>query len=383
MSNEVSVIQPPEVKTGQAKVIKIEDVQAGKISETVINTTATTASELLTQVHGGDTRTASLTENGRGLFGKYRSLREAATTSEFPVLLQSGLKAILFDSYNGVPVVYPQLVMMETSDKPAEDYLEGNTFGTLPQVGEGQNYPDVDTTLDRVVRITNSKYGGIFSVTEEMVLFDKVGMIRQLPADLGRAMRQTIEETVIAGLTATGSFVRNSTTNDNDVGANTAATTFSAGGLLTAHRTIRTAKDRKSGRYLGIVPDTLLVAPGVEWAAKQLLLGNNLVRASANNAAEVYGTGQENPLRGLVSTIVVSPLVATTFGWLLFQKQGFAVLQEVIPLRFMAADAKTSDNEDFFKKGKLSYRVDAMFGFGILNDRLGYLSSSTTTPAVG
>ena len=366
--SDIQVVQPPEVKTGQAKIIRIDDVQAGKITETLIDTTPATP----------------VMETGRNLFGKYRSLREAATTSEFPVLLQSGLKAILFDSYNGVPVVYPQLVMMETSDKPAEDYLEGNTFGTLPDVGEGQTYPDVDTTLDRVVRIVNKKYGGMFSVTEEMVLFDKVGMIRQLPADLGKAMRQTIEEVVVGGLTATGAYVRNSTTGDNDVGANTAATTFSAAGLLTAHRTLRTMKDRKSGRYLGIAPDTLLVAPGVEWAAKQLLLGNNLVRASANNAAEVYGTSTDsNPLRGLVKNIIVSPLVATTFGWLLFQRQGFAVLQEVIPLRFLAADNKTAENDAFFKNGKLSYRVDAMFGFGVLNDRLGYLSSSTTTPAVG
>lgn len=365
MSNEVQVIQPVEVKTGQAKIIKIDDAQAGKITETVINTTPAPVREAFP------------------LGGKFRSLREAATTSEFPVLLQSGLKAILFDAYNGYQAVYPQIVNMESSDKPAEDYLEGNAFGTLPEVGEGQAYPDIDAALDRVVRIVNKKYGGIFAVTEEMVKFDKVGMIRQLPADLGRALRQTIEEQVFNALTTAGTYARNSTTNDNDVGANTAATTLSAAGLLTATRTLRTMKDRKSGRYLGVMPDTLVVTPGCEWAAKQLLLSDTLVRASANNAAEVYGTGQANPLRGLVNTIIVTPYMGTSFQWLLCQKHGFAVYQEVFPVRFMSADAQAPTNELFFTNGKLRYRADVYFGTGILNDRLGYYSSSSTTPAVG
>lgn len=367
--SDIQVVQEPVVKPGTAKVIRIDDVQAGKITETTISTTPP----------------AAVTEAApRGVFGtQYRSLREAATTSEFPVLLQSGLKAILFDAYNGYNAVYPQIVNMESSDKPAEDYLEGNAFGTLPEVGEGQPYPDIDAALDRTVRIVNKKYGGIFAVTEEMVMFDKVGLIRQMPADLGRALRQTIEEVVFGVLTTSGNYTRNSTTNDNDVGANTGSTTFSAAGLVTALRTIRTMKDRKSGRYLGITPDTLVVTPGLEFAAKQLLLGNNLVRASANNAAEVYGTGQENVFRGLVREIIVTPYMGSSYQWLLFQKNGFCKYQEVLPLRFMSADAQAPTNELFFTNGKLRYRADVMFGVGILNDRLAYYSTSSSAPAAG
>ena len=65
-----------------SKVITIEDPQAGKLKETIL--------------------TPTVRETVALQLGNYQSLREAATTSEFPALLRDGLKAILFDSYNNL-----------------------------------------------------------------------------------------------------------------------------------------------------------------------------------------------------------------------------------------------------------------------------------------
>lgn len=200
--------------------------------------------------------------------------------------------------------------------------------------------------------------------------------------DLGRAAKQTLEDAAFAALTTAGSYAASVTVGlDNDVGVNTAATTFGAAGLLTAHRTLATMKDRKSGRYLSVVPDTLICTPGVEWAAKQLLLAPTVQRGS--NAAEVYGTGTDNPIRGLVRQIIVSPYMGTSFQWALIVAKRLMVYQEVEPLQLWLSDVDARNNTTYFEYDRISYKVREFFGFGIRSWQHGYLSTSTTTPAVG
>ena len=348
-----------------SKVITIEDPQAGTLKETVLQ--ATPRETLALQL------------------GKYASLREAATTSEFPALLRDGLKAILFDSYNSLPTTYDKWIRTESSNKPAEDWLELARLGTLPIVGESDPYPEAEGSVDRTVRIANNKYGMIFSITEEMIKFDRLNMIKQYPQDMGAAAKTTLEEQAYAVLTTAGNYTRNSTTGDNDVGANTGATTFSATGLLTAFTTLATMKDRRSGRYLNIMPDTLIVTPSLEWAAKQLLLSDTLMRAGTGATSpgqEIYGGGTSNVIRGAVKTIIVTPWLGTSYQWVLMQKNRAAVMQEVEPLQLLIDDVRTVQNEAYFVYDKIRYRVRLWFGVGMLNDRFAYYSSSTTAPTI-
>jgi phage major head subunit gpT-like protein len=102
----------------------------------------------------------------------------------------------------------------------------------------------------------------------------------------------------------------------NDIGPNTAATTFSAAGLITAYATLTTMKDRKAGRYLGISPDTLIVTPQLEFAAKQLLLAQSLFPVGTGATAGapfIYGAGTSNPFRGLINRIIVTPWLGTSY----------------------------------------------------------------------
>jgi hypothetical protein len=317
--------------------------------------------------------------------GRRMTLREAAmNTTDFPVLLQSGLRAILFDSFNEQPTTWQEFCATMSSDKDIETWLQSGRVGTLPQVPELAAYTKVEVALESPVTVRNYKYGVIFGVSEEMIRFDKTNIIAQYPADLGGAAKATIEATTYSVLSTAGNYTANSTTGDNDVGSNTGNTTFSAGGLLTAHRTLTTMKDRKSGRYLGVVPDTLICTPGVEWAARQLLLSPELVRASAYTTAEVYGTGQNNYVKGSINRIIVSPWLGTGFQWVLMQRNKAVVYQEVDPLQLLIADVKGhQDNFGYFNYDEISYRVRIWFGVGFKDQRYAYYSSSSTTPAVG
>lgn len=350
----------------ETKIIEITDPQAGTVKETKIE--------------------GSRVMESLGFSGA-RNLREVATTSEFPTLLRVGLKQILFDSYDQTPSTFQEWARAEQSDKPAEDWLEMNRLGTLPFVGEGDPYPDADVAIDRAVRIANAKYGMKFAVTEEMIKFDKSNQIRQFPTDLGEAAKQTLEATAYSVLTNTSNYTRNSTTGDNDVGANTLTLTFSAAGLITAFATLSTMKDRKSGRYFNISPDTLIVAPRLEFAAKQLLMSPSLSPVGSGATAGaglpfVYGAGTTNVFKGMINRIIVTPWIGTGYQWALMKSKRAVVYQEVEPLQLLTGAIDYQNNGAYFNYDRIEYRVRLWFGFGMLNDRFAFYSDSTTAPVL-
>lgn len=349
-----------------SKIIDILDPQAGTIKESV-----------------RETPEGSAPETGRNLFeskrnGRPITLAEAATTSDFPIVLRDGIRSIAFDAYAGIQPVWPEICMMMPSDRPAEDWAEENAIGELPPVGEGQPYPSFKLDLDRSVRIPNVKYGGFIEVTEEMIRFNRTNLIKRQAAQLGRAAVRTQEVATFAVLTTAGNYVRADTTGDNDLAANTAATVFSASGLNTALNVLRTMKDRKSGVYLGVNPDTLIVTPALEVAAKQLLMAPVLQRASASTTQEIYGTGGANPFRGMVNRIIVTPYMGASYQWCLMEAKQACVMQEVEGLQILTQEVNRAENEGYFNYDLVKFRSRIWFGCGMLNDRYAYYSSATS-----
>src|SRR3990172_4055756 len=266
-----------------SKIIDILDPQSGRLKETVLKDKAPDAPRV------------DLFESKNG---RRTTLLEATMTSDFPTLLRDGLRAIAFDRYMATPVTWNLWADTQPSDKQSEDWVEENMFGEMPIVHEGTPYPEIKEDLDRTLNIRNYKRGMILSVTEEMIRFNKVGLLNKRAAKIGRSAANTRVQACYTALTTAGSYVRNSTTADNDIGANTAATTFSPAGLNTALNTLRTMKDRKSGSYFGVNPDTLIVAPRLEVAAKQLLLSPFLMGIGGTGGKVTYGQGTAHPLPG-------------------------------------------------------------------------------------
>ncbi len=355
--------------TEVSKIIDILDPQAGTVRETV--TTPETVAP---------TSRINLFETQRG--HRPMNLMEASTLSDFPVILRDGIRSIAFDSYAQTRTTWDLFTMVVPSDRPGEDWAEENMIGEFPVVSEEDNYPEFRLDLDRAIRIANNKRGGVITVTEEMIRFNRLNILKRHAERLGRAAANTREQAVYSVVNTTGGYVRNSTTGDNDIGANTAATTFSATGLNTALNTLRTMKDRKSGAYLGVNPDTLIVVPRLEMAAKQLLLSPTLQIAEGSTTVKTYGTGVTNPFRGLINQIIVSPRLGSNYQWCLMESKMAIVLQEVEGLQILQATAMDPTNEQYFNNDRLRYRGRDWFGVGMLNDRYAYFSSSSTAPTV-
>lgn len=351
-----------------SKLIEIIDPQAGEIKETTFDAGATASARL-----------------DAAIAGQYMRLSEAAaTTSQFPALLRGTLRTILFDVYNEFPSTHTEWIKLVQSNQQFETWVEGNSVGKLPIVPENGVYPRVELNLDRSVQIRNDKRGAIIPVSWEMLFYDKTNLIRQQTEDLARAMAFTVEDDAYTVLMATGNYTRTSAA-DNDIGNNTATTTFDADGMELALSTLRTMKDRKSGRYLGIGASglVLVVGPRLEFAAKMLLMGETLRRTHGATSAEIFGTGTDNPFRGLVTQIIVSPLVATrgtNWGWVLMEPRKGVVKQQVLPLELTQKTSTTDWN--YFNQDTLEYKVREVYGIGMQNDRFGFLSDSVTAPTV-
>jgi hypothetical protein len=351
------------------KLIKIVDPQAGRIEEVTLTPPPSNPERPLFETHR---------RNGRPL-----TLLEVAENnlSIFPSLLRDGLRAITYESYAGVPQTWPQWAQTMQSDKQHEDWLEESGVGLLSKVGEGQPYPHIVRDLNRTLQIANDKRGGIISVTEEMIFFNKVGVLRQQAEALGRAMAMTKEQDAYDVLTTAGNYTRNSTTFDNDIGANTAATTFGPSGLAeTVLPTLTSMKDNKSGMYLGVRPNTIICGPRLEFAAKQLLLSPTLVGQGDADATVSYGVGQANPFRGVIDLIIVSPFIQS-YAFVVMERQRAVVCQQVWPLQLLQS-SMSADSGNYLNFDTIEYRGREYYGFGMLNDRFAYYSSSSTAPTI-
>jgi hypothetical protein len=353
----------------KTKVIEIIDPVAQEIKETVIDQSAKPVS---TEPNPFNTY--------KNTAGQRMTLSEVAalTTSQFPSLLKDGLRPILYETYANFPSTWQLWADQMQSDKPYEDWLEFDKMGIAPLVPEGDAYPHVKVDFDRTVQIKNNKYGFILPITKEMIRFDRVNMIRQLISDLGPTLAYTKEQKAYDVITTTANYDR--ATTDCAAGAvNYSSTAFSATGVITALNVLRTQWEATSGRYLGVMPDTLICGPQLEYYAKQLLLADLVVRQHGNTSAEVIGTGQENPLRPYFKQIIVSPFMQST-AWVVMEAKKAVVVQNVEGPEIIQA-TMTGDNYNYLNYDVLEYRISEWFGVGMLNSRFAYYSTGGT-PAV-
>lgn len=311
------------------------------------------------------------------------SLTEAFVASpDAANMLRDGIRFLSFLSYAEMASTYDAFTTVQSSSKPQEEYLRDSIMGTIPQTPSGAPVPFVRSGFEGGVIIKNYRYAAGVEVTGDDIRFDRLGKIAQIAAELGRSGRMTEESKVYADITTTANYTRNSTTNDNDVGANTQTLTFSAIGFETGMSIVSTSKDKNSGAYLGLMPDTLITTPKMEWAVKQLLLSELIVRASANNTAETRGTGTTSPYRGAINRIIISPWFGAGFQWALVDTRRMSYVKQNVESWNILQEGMNASSEAWLIKNSIRYVIEGYFGTGFVDDRPWFYSDSTTTPAI-
>ncbi len=312
---------------------------------------------------------------------KLTHLTEASTgglsTANFPDLLRMGIQFDLFSGYAERPTVYQQIARVVQSNDHQEEYGFDEGIGLPTIVAEGQEYPSVSPTLGGGKIIKNFKRGMLIAVTEEIMKFDKVGKVRDTAGNVGRAFRMGREQSVMNVLTTTGNY---NVLNNNDQAANnTQNLTFNADNLNIALGLMMTQKDKKSGQYLGVQADTLIVTPLLEAHARMLISSTMLQRGSSS--AEIFGTGANNPFFGVVSKIIVTPLFGATYEWALLDGNRAIRFQEVEPVQVFLENAGVATGS-WVNRDVIHYKARDWYGVDMLDDRFAFFSNSTTKPTV-
>lgn len=297
-------------------------------------------------------------------------------------ILRTDVRYLAFSKFKEMPRTFEAFTSFTNSNKPQEEYLRDAAIGVIPKAPSGTEAPTLVSNFEGGTIIVNNFHRGRVPILGDWIRFDQIGKIRQLAIELGRAGRQTEEDEVYKYISTAANYNRNSTTNDNNIGANTAATTFDGLGLELAMNTISTSKDRKSGSYLGYKADTIIIGPRMEVPVKQLLLSGDLNRTHGATAAEVRGTGTVNQYKGMIDKIVISPWFSASYAWALCDSTVESFMyQTVEPFDVMQQDTNIT-SEDWMKLDTIWFLVKGYFGLGFVDDRAWYLSTSSTAPTV-
>ena len=110
------------------------------------------------------------------------------------------------------------------------------------------------------------------------------------------------------------------------------------------------AEEAGSGRPLGVLADTLVVGPDLEWKALELL--SSVLNPDA-------GTNAANVLRGRLR-LVVSPHLTAADDWFVFATKGVLkplILQERTAVEFEALDAHSGSGDAFMRGPFLLWRT--------------------------
>lgn len=310
-------------------------------------------------------------------------LKEAMLTNpDAANILRSDIRLLAFTALNSMPRSFEAFTDFVNSDNPEEEYLRDAAIGVIPRAPSGTPAPRAKTGFEGDSNIANNLYRYIVEILGDWVRFDKIGKIRQISQEMGLSARLTEEYEVYRFITTTTNYSRNSTTNDNDVGANQATTTFDADGLRIGLRTIATSKDRISRAYLGYSADTLIIGPALQIPALQLLRSTELQRQHGNTTVEAIGTGTTNPFVGMISKIIISPWFGASYQWALCDsRRGTFKYQTVEPFNVFQQTANVT-SEAWLHLDVVEYLVKGYFGVGFVDDRAWFYSDSTTDATV-
>ena len=321
--------------------------------------------------------------NGRRVSCKF--LEAALQMPDSANILRQDLRYMAFSRYAKEPRDFEAFSWMQDVDMPEVEYLRDASVGVIPRANSGTPAPQMITDFEGGTIIANKLHRGLFTFPMDLFRFDQIGKIRQITDEMGRAAALTMMSHIYTYLTTTGNYTRNSTTNDNDFGANTQTLTWNADSLRTAVGIVSTAKDRKSGTYLMYSADTIICTTSLEVPVLQLLTTTALSRVGGPTTAEAIGTGAINILGSRINKIIVTPWLGqgnTSYAWAAVDSSvnGFTV-QTVEPFDVFAEPANAS-SENWFKTDSLAYLVRGFFGYGFVDDRAWFFSNSTTDATV-
>lgn len=323
-------------------------------------------------------------------------LREAMSTSDFPLLFGDIIDRSVLGAYQEYPATWSNFAQART----VRDFRTVNLFkmtgaeGVLDAVAELTEYPQASLD-DAKSTLSVAKYGRTMDFSWETLINDDFGTFASIPQRYGRAARRTEQKLVTAQyVDANGPHASFYTTgNKNKVASNPV---LSIAALQTAFGTLAAQLDA-DGEPVLIEAVELVVPPALEIAALNIVNATEITvdpNASAGTAQQQIKTANWIKQRVRVSVDPYIPIVASSANgntsWFMFaspsngdpalvgahlrgHEQPEVFMREPNARRVGGGTINPTDGD--FATDAVSYKVRAVFGAARLNPKMTVASS--------
>lgn len=204
-------------------------------------------------------------------------------SSDWAALLEPGLRAVFYNTYNELPTQFDKIFKVKNSNKAAEYELGMGAFTPWTErVNDTDNveYQKIGQGLER--EYIHKEFASGFAVGKRLYEDEQYGIINGMAEDLGRAGRTKVEMDVASVLN--NAFDPTSPIYDgkplisaehpyegglSGVQSNLVEGALSDVTLKKAITLMRSVRDN-GGKKIVLQPDTLIVPPALEWLAIEL-----------------------------------------------------------------------------------------------------------------
>jgi len=294
--------------------------------------------------------------------------------SDIPKLLEAGLRTVFFEAYEAAASEWERIATVVPSEHDTEKYA---WLGSVPKMREFKDERVPAGLLEHDYSIKNKTWEASIAVDRAALEDDQYGQIKLRVQGLGEEARRHQDELVFglmkdgfASLCYDGQYFFDTDHSEGDSGtqSNKGTDALASSSLQGAITAMSKFKDDK-GKPMGIVPDTLVVAPDLKWTALELV-GSPVVVVKVGEGTAGTGatapTPYRNVLEGLLD-VVVSPYLTDTNDWLLLCTRRVVkpiIFQSRVPVEFAALEA---NSENGFMRDQYVYGVRARYnvGFGL------------------
>lgn len=247
----------------------------------------------------------------------------ATFTANFPELMETRQKDILFKQFTMQPQKFRSLFRVRPSTKSHEDRMRVAGLGTLQVKPEGTPVAFSDPVEGTRRRVVHTTYALGYRNTKEAVDDDQWNILDQMPADLGDSARDHQERIAWDVLNDGFAGNRHTTVDNNALFASARtglkgdlnesnvlapALALSVGGLEAVMDQAKTTRSEE-GRYIQLDHAILVIHPNNSHNAHVLLNTQFRPGSSDNDVSTVVTT------RSQIGTVLEVPFLTSTTQW--------------------------------------------------------------------